>query len=192
MSFLRHQEIFPSDEGASFAANALAHRSVVRTRDIGLWCKLKPTGGSVVLAWLSELRWAQAASAASHNSDIVAFRPPSLPVLNCPFLIFSANSIPEIVTAALSNRLNLSMGRIRCFTLRWSCSTRLFKYWLERTFTRRGCSDSPPEAEVQAEEETAEVECGSGNPQTNKAHPGAGERDVRKTFGGRVGQRADQ
>src|SRR5712691_705067 len=59
-------------------------------------------------AWLSELRWAQAASAAFHNSDIVAFRPPSLPVLNCPFLIFSANSIPEIVTAALSNRLNPS------------------------------------------------------------------------------------
>src|SRR5712691_8751827 len=91
-------------------------------------------------AWLSELRWAQAASAAFHNSDIVAFRPPSLPVLNCPFLIFSANSIPEIVTAASSNRLNPSMDRIRCFTLRWSCSTRLFKYWLERTFTRRGSS----------------------------------------------------
>ena len=52
--------------------------------------------------WLSELRWAQAASAAFHNSDIVAFRPPSLPVFYCPFLIFSANSIPEIVTAALS------------------------------------------------------------------------------------------
>src|SRR5260370_36689783 len=92
--------------------------------------------------WLSELRWAQAASAAFHNSDIVAFRPPSLPVLYCPFLIFSANSIPEIVTAALSNRLNPSMGRIRCFTLRWSCSTRLFKYCLERTFTPRGSSPS--------------------------------------------------
>jgi len=68
--------------------------------------------------WLSELRWAQAASAAFHNSEIVAFRPSSLPVLYCPFLIFSANSIPEIVTAALSNCLNPSMGRIRCFTLR--------------------------------------------------------------------------
>src|SRR6266567_3917424 len=45
---------------------------------------------------------AQAASAAFHNSDIVAFRPPSLPVFYCPFLIFSANSIPEIVIAALS------------------------------------------------------------------------------------------
>ena len=93
-------------------------------------------------AWLSGLRWPQAASAAFHNSDIVAFRPPSLPVLYCPFLIFSANSIPEIVTAAFSNRLNPSMGRVRCFTLWWSCSTRLFKYWLERTFTRRGSSPS--------------------------------------------------
>src|SRR6266481_5552359 len=49
---------------------------------------------------------AQAASAEFHSSVIVALHPPSLPVLNCPFLIFSASSIPEIVTAALSNRLN--------------------------------------------------------------------------------------
>ena len=77
---------------------------------------------------------AQAASAAFHNSDMVAFRPPNLPVLNCPFLIFSANSIPEIVTVARSNRLNPSMGRIRCFTRRWSCSTKLFRYWLHRSF----------------------------------------------------------
>src|SRR5215472_12710773 len=69
---------------------------------------------------------------------MVASAPPSLPVLNCPFLIFSANSIPLIVTTALSNRLNPSIGRIRCFTRRWSCSIKLFKYWLDRTFTRRG------------------------------------------------------
>src|SRR5450755_529265 len=62
----------------------------------------------------------QAASAAFHSSVIVALHPPSLPVLNCPFLIFSASSIPEIVTTALSNRLNPSICRIRCFTLRWS------------------------------------------------------------------------
>jgi putative transposase len=52
---------------------------------------------------------AQAASAALHSSVIVALRP-SLPVLNCPFLIFSASSIPEIVTTALSNRLNPSIA----------------------------------------------------------------------------------
>src|SRR6202140_720470 len=73
---------------------------------------------------------AQAASAAFHSSVIVALPPPSLPVFNCPFLIFSASSIPEIVTTAWSNRFNPSIGRIRCFTLRWSCS-RLFKYWLD-------------------------------------------------------------
>jgi hypothetical protein len=59
---------------------------------------------------------AQAASAAFHNSVIVALRPPSLPVLNCRFLIFSASSIPEIVTTALSNRLNPSIGRLRAET----------------------------------------------------------------------------
>ena len=37
---------------------------------------------------------------------MVALRPPSLPVLNWPFLIFSANSISLMVTAAFSNRLN--------------------------------------------------------------------------------------
>src|SRR5215469_1914781 len=45
-----------------------------------------------------------------------------------------------MVTAALSNRLNPSIGRIRCFTRRWARSTRLFKYWLDRTFTRGGSS----------------------------------------------------
>jgi len=66
----------------------------------------------------------------------MVLHPPSLPVFNCPFLIFSVNSIPEIVTTALPNRLNPSIGRIRCCTLRWSCSTRLFKYRLDRTWTR--------------------------------------------------------
>ena len=42
-----------------------------------------------------------AASAARQISGIVALLPPSLPILNCPFLIFSVNSIPLIVTNAL-------------------------------------------------------------------------------------------
>src|SRR5215471_3977271 len=45
----------------------------------------------------------QAASGAFHSSDMVASAPPRLPVLNCPFLIFSANSIPLIVTTPWSN-----------------------------------------------------------------------------------------
>ena len=59
---------------------------------------------------LQELIRAKAASVAFHSSFIVALRPPSLPVLNCRFLIFSASSIPEIVTTALSNRLNPASG----------------------------------------------------------------------------------
>ena len=36
---------------------------------------------------------------------------------------------------ALRELKNPSIGRIRCLTRRWSCSTRLFKYWLDRTIT---------------------------------------------------------
>ncbi len=108
-----------------------------------LWCKLKAKRSSVGLRLFSDRELGvQDASAEFHSSVIVASHPPSLPVLNCPFLIFSASSIPEIVTTALSNRLNPSIGRIRCFTLRWSCSTRLFKYWLDRSLTRPGSSPS--------------------------------------------------
>jgi len=66
---------------------------------------------------------------------MVAFRILSLPILNWPFLIFSANSIPLMVAAAWSNRLNPGIGRIRRLTRRWPCSMRLFKYWLDRTLT---------------------------------------------------------
>jgi hypothetical protein len=105
-----------------------------------LWCKFESAVALAELHKIEWLEWAHAASAACHSSDIVALRPPNLPVLNCPFLIFSASSIPLIVIAAWSNRLNPSIGRIRCFTRRWSCSMRLFKYWLDRTRTRRGSS----------------------------------------------------
>src|SRR5271166_6972754 len=40
--------------------------------------------------------------------------------------------------AAVSNRLNPSIGRTRCFIRRWSCSMTLFKYLQERIRTRRG------------------------------------------------------
>src|SRR4029077_16606515 len=46
--------------------------------------------------------------------------------------------MPRIVTAAVSNRLNPSIGRIRCLIRRWSCSIALFKYLQERIRTRRG------------------------------------------------------
>ena len=69
----------------------------------------------------------------------------SLPVrglrLNWCFLIFCANSMPRMVTAAVSNRLNPSIGRIRFLIRRWSRSIRLFKYLLDRTHTR--CDSVP-------------------------------------------------
>src|SRR4029077_603562 len=46
--------------------------------------------------------------------------------------------MPRIVTAAVSNRLNPSIGRIRSLIRRWSCSTTLFKYLQDRIRTRRG------------------------------------------------------
>ena len=38
--------------------------------------------------------------------------------VDCCFLIFSANSMPRIVTDAVSNRLNPSIGLTRCFIRR--------------------------------------------------------------------------
>ncbi len=46
--------------------------------------------------------------------------------------------MPRIATAAVSNRLNPSIGRIRYLIRRWSCSMTLFKYLQERIRTRRG------------------------------------------------------
>ena len=45
--------------------------------------------------------FAHAASAARQMSGIVAWRPPNFSVLNCPFLIFSANSMPPITMSAV-------------------------------------------------------------------------------------------
>jgi hypothetical protein len=52
-------------------------------------------------------------------SGILAVRPLSLAILNCPFLtllIFSANSMQPITTAAGSKTLQTQHWRIRCFT----------------------------------------------------------------------------
>ena len=78
-----------------------------------LWCKLDSVARLAGLFCIEFPQWGQAASATLHSSDMVAFRFLSLPVLNWPFLIFSANSIPLRVTDALSNRLNPSIGRTR-------------------------------------------------------------------------------
>ena len=59
----------------------------------------------------------QAKTAAHISGAVIAF-PVSGLRLNCCFLIFSANSMPRIVTAAVSNRLNPSIGLTRCFIRR--------------------------------------------------------------------------
>jgi hypothetical protein len=54
------------------------------------------------------------------------------------FDFFPPAGMPRIVTATDPNRLNPSIGRMRCFIRRGSCSTTLFKYLQDRTCTRRG------------------------------------------------------
>ena len=60
----------------------------------------------------------QADNAARQISGSVARHPPSLPILNCPFLIFSASSIPLITMSAVSKLLSPNIGRNRCLILR--------------------------------------------------------------------------
>jgi hypothetical protein len=52
--------------------------------------------------------------------------------LFCPFLIFSASSIPPIRTAAVCKLFSPSMACSRCLTRRWSCSMTLLRYFLLR------------------------------------------------------------
>ncbi len=59
-----------------------------------------------------------AASTASHTCGTPAPAWLMLAVLNCPFLILCANSIPLSVTAALLKLLNPNIGEYRCFTRR--------------------------------------------------------------------------
>src|SRR6516225_109211 len=80
----------------------------------------------------------QAAGTAAQISGAVAAFPVTALRLNWCFLIFAASSMPRIATAAVSNRLNPSIGRTRCFIRRWSCSVTLFKYLLDRTCTLPG------------------------------------------------------
>ena len=60
----------------------------------------------------------QAARTAVQIPGAVVACPVSGLRLNCCFLIFSASSMPRIVTAAVSNRLNPSIGLTRCFIRR--------------------------------------------------------------------------
>ena len=88
-------------------------------RSVGLWCKFRfgPYLGSDLPRSIESYP-GYAASAACQIAAIVAVRPPSLPNLYCPFLIFSISSIPLITTAAVRKFFSPSMGRSRCLTRR--------------------------------------------------------------------------
>jgi hypothetical protein len=113
----------------------LAKERAMRRRQLKkLWARLKElqqgSGANfdrcMLLSGEGLCRFHAASTAAQVSGAVVAF-PVSGLRLNCCFLIFSASSMPRIVTAAVSNRLNPSIGLTRCFIRRWSCSTTLFK-----------------------------------------------------------------
>jgi hypothetical protein len=83
-----------------------------------LWCKFNE--GLYLIGFAlsigSDLRYA--AKAACQISGMLAIIPPSLPIWNCPFLIFSANSIPLITTAAVWEFFRPTITRMRCLTRR--------------------------------------------------------------------------
>ena len=70
------------------------------------------------VAWEDRAVCDYAATTAVQMAGIVVGRPDSLPTLNCCFRILLPVQFPLIVTAAVWNRLNPSIGRIRCFTRR--------------------------------------------------------------------------
>ena len=62
--------------------------------------------------------------------------------LNCPLRMRCISLMPEIVVAALLNRLKPSITFVRDLMLRWSCSTRLFRYFEDRIFVPSGSRPS--------------------------------------------------
>jgi DNA invertase Pin-like site-specific DNA recombinase len=73
-----------------------------------------------------------------------AVRPcaPSRPSRNCPLRMRCISSIPAIVIAACRKSLKPNITAIRCFTPRWSCSIRLFRYFDDRNFVPEGSEPS--------------------------------------------------
>jgi Large polyvalent protein-associated domain 7 len=82
--------------------------------------------------------WSTAFHTAGASRPWTARRPSP----NCPLWMRCINSIPAIVIAAVAKPLKPSIVAIRCFTLRWSCSIRLFKYFDDRSFVSAGSKPS--------------------------------------------------
>jgi hypothetical protein len=75
-----------------------------------------------------------AAKAAFHTSDAVLSLRRNARRSNWPLWIRRSSSTPAIVIAAVLNHLNPSIGPMRSFTPRWSCSIRLLRYFDDRSF----------------------------------------------------------
>src|SRR5450755_1580521 len=113
-----------------------------------------------------------------HICGIVAVLPPSLPILNCRFLIFSASSTPAMTTIDVRKLFSPNIGRSRCFTRRWSCSILLFKYLLVRIHTRFGNSPFLLQIGYRAVGSSVSIECDLGGSAL------AFHRPTEKGFGG--------
>jgi hypothetical protein len=73
---------------------------------------------------------------------IAVFLKSSVERLNCPLRMRCINSMPEIVVAALLNRLRPGMTFVRDLMFRWSCSIRLFRYFEDLTSVSAGSKPS--------------------------------------------------
>src|SRR5580658_6176676 len=124
--------------GAMVRNSDLAHHPLIqRDYPVGSGANSRRRKASRVV--LSRL---QAWSMAFHTAG--ASRPwtPRRPSPNCPLRMRCINSIPAIVIAAVAKPLKPSIVAIRCFTPRWSCSIRLFKYFDDRSFVSAGSKPS--------------------------------------------------
>jgi hypothetical protein len=81
---------------------------------------------------------AQADSTAFQIAGVVVPSMRNFPRLNCPLYMRRINSIPASVIEAALKRLKPSIGPVRAFSPRWSCSIKLFKYFDERRFVSAG------------------------------------------------------
>ena len=79
-----------------------------------------------------------AASTAFQTAGVLLSLRRNPPRSNWPLWIRRSSSMPAITIAAVVNHLKPSIGPMRSFTPRWSCSIRLFRYFDERTFVSAG------------------------------------------------------
>jgi DNA-binding transcriptional LysR family regulator len=93
-------------------------------------------------ALLASPRQLQTRSTAFQTAGAERPSGPRRPSLNCPLRMRCSSSMPAMVIAAFLKPLKPSITAMRCFTPRWSCSIRLFRYFDERSFVFAGSEPS--------------------------------------------------